>query len=268
MKIIADSGSTKTKFAISKAGEAVKFVLTDGINPFYQSVEDIVKTLNTQLVPEMEEMENVESVEFYGAGCTKEKSPIVAEALKSVFKNATIVVDTDLTGAAKALCGNKPGIACILGTGSNSCLWDGDKIVKNVSPLGFILGDEGSGAVLGKLLIADILKNQAPAEISEKFFKKYGLTAADIIDRVYRKQFPNRFLASFAPFLSENIENVYCRTLVYNAFVSFIRRNLKQYPDGYAVSFTGSVAYYFKEILTKAVKDEDMKLGIINKSPL
>lgn len=268
MKIVADSGSTKTKFVLTSEENENRFVLTDGINPFYQTTDDIVSTLTKQLVPYIADASKVQSIEFYGAGCTKEKSPVVAEALKAIFKNASITVDTDLTGAAKALCGSQPGIACILGTGSNSCLWDGENIVKNVSPLGFILGDEGSGAVLGKLLIADILKNQAPAEICEKFNKKYGLTAADIIDRVYRKQFPNRFLASFAPFLSENIENAYCRTLVYNAFVSFIRRNLKQYPDGYTVSFTGSVAYHFKEILTKAVKDEDMKLGIINKSPL
>lgn len=268
MRIIADSGSTKTKFAIIKAGVEAQFVLTDGINPFYQSTDDIIATLSSQLLPSIPDTAAVTLVEFYGAGCTAEKAPIVAEALKSLFKTADVIVDSDLLGAAKALCGDKPGIACILGTGSNSCLYDGEKIVQNVSPLGFILGDEGSGANLGKLLVADILKNQAPEDIRDKFFKKYGLTAADIIDRVYRKQFPNRFLASFAPFLSENIDNDYCRALVYNAFVSFIRRNLKHYPDGYAVSFTGSVAYYFKDILEQAVKDEGLQMGTISQSPL
>jgi len=267
MRIIADSGSTKTKFAIIKAGVETRFVLTDGINPFYQSTDDIIATLRSQLLPEIVG-EAIEEVEFYGAGCTAEKAPIVKEAIKTLFPDANIFVGSDLLGAAKALCGDKPGIACILGTGSNSCLYDGEKIVQNVSPLGFILGDEGSGANLGKLLVADILKNQAPEDIRDKFFKKYGLTAADIIDRVYRKQFPNRFLASFAPFLSENIDNDYCRALVYNAFVSFIRRNLKHYPDGYAVSFTGSVAYYFKDILEKAVKDEGMTIGTIMQAPL
>lgn len=268
MRIVADSGSTKTKFAIVSGGVA-RYVLTDGINPYYQSCDDIITTLKSQLLPRVEEPDDVKCIEFYGAGCgPADKIAIVRDALQSVFVYASILVASDLLGAAKALCAGEPGIACILGTGSNSCYYDGEKIAQNVSPLGFILGDEGSGAVLGKLLVADILKNQAPPKIIEKFFAKYGFTSAEVVDKVYRKPFPNRFLASLAPFLSENIEHAYCHNLVYNSFNSFIDRNLRQYPAGLPVHFTGSVAYHFSTILQEALADRGVKLGIIVQDPL
>ncbi len=268
MKIIADSGSTKTKFALVEGG-AVEYVHTDGINPYYQGVEDIVSTLKVQLLPKIAEPENVNYIEFYGAGCgPADKIAIVRDALQSVFLYAAIIVSSDLLGAAKALCGVEAGIACILGTGSNSCYYDGEKIVQNVSPLGYILGDEGSGAVLGKLLVADILKKQAPKIVRDKFFAKYSYTSADIIDRVYRKPFPNRFLASFAPFLSENIDVTYCHSLVYDSLKSFIERNLRQYPAGLPVHFTGSVAYYFRAILEEAMTASGLKLGKIVREPI
>lgn len=268
MKIIADSGSTKTKFALVEGG-AVKYVLTAGINPYYQSGEDIESTLRTQLLPEVAKPESVRSIEFYGAGCgPADKIAIVRDALQAIFLGSTIIVASDLLGAAKALCGEEAGIACILGTGSNSCYYDGEKIVQNVSPLGFILGDEGSGAVLGKLLVADILKNQAPKSLADKFFRKYNYTSAEIIDKVYRKPFPNRFLASLAPFISENIDDAYCHSLVYNSFKAFIDRNLRQYPAGLPVHFTGSVAYYFRAILEDAMTASGLKLGRIVREPI
>lgn len=268
MKIVADSGSTKTKFALVEGG-VVKYVLTAGINPYYQSGEEIILTLKTQLLPEVAKPEIVQNIEFYGAGCgPADKIAIVRDALQSVFTDAAIIVASDLVGAAKALCGDKPGIACILGTGSNSCHYDGEKIVQNISPLGFILGDEGSGAVLGKLLVADILKNQAPKSLADKFFCKYNFTSAEIIDKVYRKPFPNRFLASLTPFISENIDDAYCHSLVYNSFKAFIDRNLRQYPAGLPVHFTGSVAYYFRAILEDAMTASSLKLGRIVREPI
>lgn len=268
MRIIADSGSTKTKFALVEGG-VVKYVLTAGINPYYQSGEEIILTLKTQLLPEVAKPESVQNIEFYGAGCgPADKIAIVRDALQSVFTDAAIIVASDLVGAAKALCGDKPGIACILGTGSNSCHYDGEKIVQNVSPLGFILGDEGSGAVLGKLLVADILKNQAPKSLADRFFRKYNYTSAEIIDKVYRKPFPNRFLASLTPFISENIDDAYCHSLVYNSFKAFIERNLRQYPAGLPVHFTGSVAYYFRTILEEAMTASGLKLGRIVREPI
>jgi len=268
MKIIADSGSTKTLFLLIEHNRE-HFVTTDGINPFYQNIEDIEKTITNQLLPQIEKKESVESIEFYGAGCTTEKSAIVKDALLNIFPDANIFVGSDLLGAAKALCGNNPGIACIIGTGSNSALYDGEKIVANVSPLGYILGDEASGAYLGKLLVADIFKNQAPASIIEKFYKKYNISSAEIIDRVYRKPFPNRFLASFAPFISENLDDEYCKALVTSSFKNFIRRNIKQYPTkNIPINFVGSIAYYFKDILKEVIEDEGLIMGIIKKSPL
>lgn len=268
MKLIADSGSTKTKFAILDSG-VITYALTDGINPYYQSGEDIVTTLRTQLLTKIARPGDVKCIEFYGAGCgPADKIAIVRDALQSVFADASIIVASDLLGAAKALCGDEPGIACILGTGSNSCHYDGEKIVQNVSSLGFIIGDEGSGAVLGKLLVADILKNQAPKSVRDKFFARYSYTPADIIDRVYRKPFPNRFLASFAPFLSENIDVTYCHSLVYNSLKSFTDRNLRQYPAGLPVHFTGSVAYYFRAILEDVMAASGLKIGRIIKEPM
>ncbi len=269
MKIIADSGSTKTKFAVVSDNGDVNFVLTDGINPYYQTEDNIKECITSGLLPSISDPDSVKNIEFYGAGCSViDKINIVQYAFKSVFRLADVEVASDMVGAAKALCGNDSGIACIMGTGSNSCLWDGSKIVQNVPALGFIIGDEGSGGVLGKLLVADILKNQAPSDIQKLFYGKYNMDAAYIVDRIYKQPFPNRFLASFAPFLSENITNPYCYNLVYNSFCSFINRNLKQYPSGYKVNFTGSVAYYFRNILASALADCGMELGIIVQEPI
>lgn len=168
-----------------------------------------------------------------------------------------VEVNTDMLAAARGLCGHDSGIACIMGTGSNSCYYDGKSIVTNVSPLGFILGDEGSGACLGKLLVGDILKNQMTPELKEKFLKQFDLTPADIIDRVYRKPFPNRFLASLSPFLAQNLGEPCVRALVLNSFKAFLKRNVMQYEDyqHQKVHFIGSVAFYYKEVLAEAAKE-------------
>lgn len=157
-----------------------------------------------------------------------------------------------------------------MGTGSNSCLYNGEKFIANVSPLGFILGDEGSGAVLGKLLVGDLLKNQLGEELKEKFLKQFELTPADIIDRVYRKPFPNRFLASLSPFIAENIQNPGIRNLVKGSFLAFLRRNIMQYENYQMqkVNFIGSIAYYYKDILTEAVHECGLHMGKIMKAPM
>jgi N-acetylglucosamine kinase-like BadF-type ATPase len=194
----------------------------------------------------------------------------VERALRRQFAvKGRIEVASDMLGAARAICGHKPGIACILGTGSNSCSYDGERIVDNVSPLGFILGDEGSGAVLGKMLVADVLKRQLPETIIRRFHNKYQLTAAEIIDRVYRQKLPNRFLASFVPFLSENIEEPSVRALVKSSFRLFIRRNVLQYKDAdlLPIGFVGSVAFYFRTPLQEVMKEEGLHLGNIIQAP-
>lgn len=270
MILLADSGSTKTDWGLVENGKLVKRLRTSGMNPFQMSEEAITEEIKTHLVPELPGTV-LDEVHFYGAGCTKEKQPIVERALRA---NLTIYgeceVASDMLGAARGICGHKPGIACILGTGSNSCSYDGKNLVKNVSPLGFILGDEGSGAVLGKLLVGDVLKNQMPEAITKRFFEKYKLTSAEIIDRVYRQPKPNTFLASFVPFLEENIDEPKIYNLVKESFRSFLRRNVMQY-DGWQtlpIGFNGSIAKIYKKPLLEALEEEGMHLGRIIQAPM
>ncbi len=270
MILLADSGSTKTDWCLVDQKNSVTKVRTAGINPFFQSSEEIANELATHLVPHLPTT-HLESVYFYGAGCTKEKSPIVAEALKKQFEiTGACEVATDMLAAARGLCGHQPGIACIMGTGSNSCAYDGKDITKNVSPLGFILGDEGSGAVLGRTLVGDVLKNQLPKDIVEAFHVEYGLSNADIIDHVYRQKFPNRFLASFVPFLAKHIENKAIFDLVKENFRRFLIRNVKQYQgwEHLPIGFVGSIAYYFQQPLKEALEAEHMTIGKTIQAPM
>ena len=270
MILIADSGSTKTDWAAVDGGTVVCRTQTKGMNPFFQTEEEMTAELRDVLLPQLPSLP-VESVYFYGAGCTPEKCPVVAETLRkalNVTRNSEVY--SDMLGAARGLCGREEGIVCIMGTGSNSCLYNGEKFTANVSPLGFILGDEGSGAVLGKLLVGDLLKNQLGQELKDKFLQQFNLTPADIIDRVYRKPFPNRFLASLSPFLAQNIQEPGIRNLVKNSFLAFLRRNVMQYENYqmHRVHFIGSIAYYYKEILTEAVQECGLHMGNIMKAPM
>ena len=270
MILLADSGSTKTDWGLVENGKLVKRLRTSGMNPFQMSEEAITEEIKTHLVPELPGTV-LDEVHFYGAGCTKEKQPTVERALRANLTiNGECEVASDMLGAARGICGHKPGIACILGTGSNSCSYDGKNLVKNVSPLGFILGDEGSGAVLGKLLVGDVLKNQMPEAITKRFFEKYKLTSAEIIDRVYRQPKPNTFLASFVPFLEENIDEPKIYNLVKESFRSFLRRNVMQY-DGWQtlpIGFNGSIAKIYKKPLLEALEEEGMHLGRIIQAPM
>lgn len=271
MKLIADSGSTKTHWCLLANNGSTEEFFTDGINPFYQTTDAIKNSINNQLLPQLAHVMwvgPISEIYFYGAGCTPEKIPFLVQALQSCFKKAEIVeVYSDMVGAARGLLGREAGIACILGTGSNSCQYDGEKFVKNVPALGFILGDEGSGAVLGKRLVADILKNQLGEELKEKFLTQYGVTQADIIENVYRKPFPNRYLAKFSKFCIENIENEKIYALVYDHFNQFVVRNLLQYPN-LPVGFIGSIAYYYKDVLEKVLKDHNMTIANILQDPI
>jgi len=269
MHLIADSGSTKTNWSLTDGGLVVKGINTSGINPFYQTQEEIISDLENQLIPQLDDC-IIEEIHFYGAGCSfPEKKAIVGNALGKYFSDTVIEVQSDLLGAARALFQHEKGIACILGTGSNSCYYDGNEILQNVSPLGFILGDEGSGAVLGKMLIADCLKNQLPDLLREELLDKYDLTPAQILDSVYKKPFPNRFLAKFTPFILENIEEPSIFNLVYESFDSFLVRNVMQYPlDEIKVGFIGSIAYYFRDTLEIVASERGIVISEIVKSPM
>ena len=267
--MIADSGSTKTAWRLVDAEGGVQSVETEGLNPFYQESAEMVSTLKDSLLPYIKG--RVNEVFFYGAGCAnEEKCTIVSNALREVFPGSTVEVASDLVGAAHAVCGHESGIACILGTGSNSCYYDGEEVKLNVSPLGLILGDEGSGGVIGRKVVADYLKEIMPGYLRERFYETYRLAASEIMERVYRKPYPNRFLAQFTRFLSENITEPYCSHLVEESFREFVLRNLVHYPDykNLPVNFAGSVAWYFSEQLEKVLKEEGLQPGRIVRDPI
>lgn len=268
MILIADSGSTKTEWVAVEGGKVIATTKTLGINPVLQAYEEIQKDVADNVAPAFAGL-TITQVFFYGAGCLPEKIEGVRQALAHSFSAATISVQSDLVGAALALCGNKPGIACILGTGSNTCFWDGTKIAKNVSPLGFILGDEGSGAVMGKTFVADVLKNQISEHIAQKFMEQQNLTPAEIINRVYRQPFPNRFLATFTRFMNENKHEKEIAELIIRNFTLFFERNIKQYDYAtYPVNIIGSVGFYFCEMLEAAAAPLGVKLGKVEQSPI
>lgn len=266
MKLIADSGSTKTAWAV--VGVEDKIITTSGINPIFMDVNTITDVLKTQLKPHIQE--NITEIYFYGAGCaSEEKNNIIKEALNTVFGDIKVEIASDLLGAARGLCGHQSGIACIMGTGSNSCLYENGKISWNVPALGFILGDEGSGAVLGKLLMGNIFKNQLPEAVKEDFVQTYGYNMMDVIEKVYRSPLPNRFLASFGPFIAKHKEVPEMKEMITSALESFIVRNVKQYPyTTMPVSFTGSIAYYFSDILQDLATRHGLTIGKIEKDPL
>lgn len=270
MILIADSGSTKVDWSVVENGKMVKRAVTKGINPFFQSEEQISNEIEQTLILQLD-TQDFDSVYFYGAGCTFDKVEIVRRAIRKNIKvKKDVEVSTDMLAAARGLCGYLPGIACIMGTGSNSCNYDGKNIIDNVSPLGFILGDEGSGAVLGKLLVSDLLKNQLTPGLKEKFLSTFDLTVGDIIDRVYRKPFPNRFLSTFSPFIYENLDDPSVRALVMRSFKSFLVRNVMQYRDydKLPIHFVGSIAYHYQDVLKEVIESLDMKAGKIIKSPM
>lgn len=269
MMLIADSGSTKTDWCVILDNTPIKRIGTKGLNPFFQSEEEIQQELTHSLLPQLPEG-TIDSVYFYDAGCTPEKAPTLRRAIAdSLPVVGNIKAYSDMLAAARGLCGREAGITCILGTGSNSCFYDGKEIVNHISPLGFILGDEGSGAVLGKLLVGDILKNQLSPAIKEVFLKQFDLTVPEIIDRVYRQPFPNRFLASLSPFIAQHLEEPGIRQLVLGSFIAFLRRNVMQYDyTQYPAHFIGSVAHCYKEILQEAAQETGIRIGKILQSPM
>ncbi len=268
MILIADSGSTKTHWALID-NQKVKCQFTSaGINPFYQSSEQIYLELQNSFNINCSA---VQEIHFYGAGCIgDDKNKIVSDALQQLCINASITINSDLLAAARSLCGQEQGIACILGTGSNSCLYDGKNILENISPLGYIIGDEGSGAVLGKMFMADLLKNQLPIKIRDAFFAEYNYTQADILTHIYKQDFPNRFLAQFTPFIKEHLSSPPIYRIVSSSFEAFVERNLLQYTDvkQHKIHFTGSIAFHFKNILTEVLNIYELQTGKISASPM
>ena len=267
--LIADSGSTKTDWCYV-ATDGRQFQLhTDGINPARDARDNIYNVLYHQLLTQLTPGQEPQTVCFYGAGCIEPFSQTMQDVLRELFPGSDIEVESDLLGAARALCGHEPGIACILGTGSNSCLFDGKGIIKHTPPLGYILGDEGSGSYLGKMLLNALFKGILPAELKEEFCDKYKLSLPDIIERVYRLPAPNAFLASLVPFIAEHSTTPALHDMLIDAFRLFLVRNIAIYGNKeMPIHCVGGIACQFEPELRAAAAAEGMQIGRILRRPI
>ncbi len=268
MILLAESGSTKTEWCLVDKDGIAEHYLSDGINPFFQSRKEISRLVRLQL-PQIFFRAKFHTIYFYGAGCSSdEKKNIIKASFEAQFKTPAII-ESDLLGSARSLFQDQAGIACILGTGSNSCFYDGSEITKNVRSLGYILGDEGSGASLGKAFLSDCLKGLAPDTLASAFYKKYKIEPEDILDYVYSKPFPNRLLSVFSFFLYDHMDNPYVENLVYKSLKSFFERNILQYNyTQYTVRFVGSIAKMYENILLDIAKDFNIQIDTIIENPI
>ena len=269
MKLIAESGSTRTEWALVEDNHLVQRVFTEGLNPFFQTRREISRSVRLGL-PESFFKKKLDQVYYYGAGCSSyEKKNILGASLVAQFKTP-IQVESDLLAAARGLFKCEAGIACILGTGSNSCFYDSKIIVKNVKAAGYILGDEGSGAVLGKLFLADLLKGLAPKELANEFHEKFRISVNDVMESVYNLPFPNRFLGTIAYFLGDYMDNEYVYNLLTNNHLrSFFNRNVCQYDYiNYPIRFVGSLAYAYPDILQEVAQEFGVEIDVIEETPM
>lgn len=269
MIVIGESSSTRTEWTLVDNGVVVEHAETVGLNPYFLSRREISHNVRLEL-PEAFFKRRWNHVYFYGAGCSNpEKNKIVESSLVAQFKTPVTVM-SDLLGAARGLLVHEPGLACILGTGSNSCLFDGQDIVRNVRSLGFILGDEGSGAALGRIFLGDVLKGLAPRELSEAFFSKFKVTPDVIMDAVYNNASANRNLREYSFFLSEHLDHEYVVSLIDREFSRFFERNLCQYADydKLPVAFVGSVATTYSELLLDVAQRYGVRVQKIVRSSM
>lgn len=270
MILIADGGSTKTDWRLLKEGREYKQVQTQGFNPYLVGSDVIEEILWKELQPYIDN-EAVSHVYYYGAGCsTPVKNMIVENAFEKVFTKARIDISHDLLGAAHALCADSEGIVAILGTGSNSCYYDGREIKEGIFSLGYFFGDEGSGAYLGKQLLTAYLHKELPRDIEERLQQEYPSSLESILDAVYKKPAPSRFLASFSRFINNNREHPYIHNLITEAFKAFYKYQVCCYAKHkeVPVHFVGSVAYHYQDILTEVGKQFDIKTGNFIKAPI
>jgi glucosamine kinase len=270
MILIADGGSTKSGWCQLDDTKNRVYFNTEGYNPDFMDTAAIAASL-TKSLPQTLLREQVREVHFYGAGVSSaQKAEVVAQAMRQLFPQAKVTVTEDLLAAARALLGHEPGFAAILGTGTNSCLYDGQKIIYNVDSLGYFLGDEGSGSFIGKRLLRDYLRNLLPDGLQEIFGEAIGMTRNEILDQLYNQPLPNRFLASFAKFAYDHNNISYCREIVVDGFETFFQNLVLHYPNYQAYSFNcvGSVGYNFRDALTQVARSHGMEVGKIIRSPI
>lgn len=269
IKLIADSGSTKTEWCLLKNKKPFIFH-TQGLSPYFLNAAQIQSILQNEVLSQRG-ADKVEEIYFYGTGCKSAiNKKLVKSAFERVFPKAKVLIDNDLTGAARSLCGDSKGIACILGTGSNSCYYNGTRIVKNSPGLGYVLGDEGSGAFLGKMIIQHYLYDIFDEELRAKFDAKFVTTSAEILENVYKKPLPNRYLASFAIFLAENRGHFMIENIISDSLNTFFYTHLLRYKESfqYPIHFTGGVANGFKDVIVQLCHDYEFHLGNIFRTPM
>jgi N-acetylglucosamine kinase-like BadF-type ATPase len=270
MILIADSGSTKTFWALLQDGNQKKTIQTQGMNPYFTSPEMMREIIQDELILHLTGDE-VTHLCFYGAGCsTPKNNELIRTQLQRYFREAQIQVFHDILGAARALFGRDRGIACILGTGCNSCFYDGNDVFAGIPSLGYLFGDEGAGSNLGKKLIGRYLKEELPEPLKAAFDDRYNFSLEDILNALYNKPFPNRFLASFSLFLKDHLENPYVHDLIYSSFIEFIEAHIIKYDryTAYSVGFIGSIASQYREILHKAAQSKGIIVSKILQEPM
>lgn len=267
--LIADSGATKAEWCLINNGKK-KTLFTQGISPYFLDTEGIIELLRNELAPKLKNV-SIDTIYYYGTGCANpENARSIKKALKTVFQGADADVETDLMAAARAVCGRDKGVACILGTGSNSCYYNGKKIVKNSPGLGYVLGDEGSGAYLGKKVLQYYLYETFDEDLRARFDAKYVTTRVEILDRVYKQPLPNRYLASFTMFLAENRGHYMIENIIEDGLNDFFFQHLFKYRETWTlpVSFVGSVADGFKDVLLDLCRSYEFELGTVLKNPM
>jgi glucosamine kinase len=271
MILVADSGSSKTDWLLDISGAEPAEYQTDGLNPYFLSEKEIVKKIQDQLKDLLPKANQVTEIYFFGAGCSSpDRHEIVSNALSQVFTKAFVSVDSDLLGSAYATCGHDKGLCCVLGTGSNISFFDGEDVAEGKHGLGYVLGDEGSGSWLGKILVTDFMYHTMPDEVYAQFRDTYQLDKATVIKRVYQQAGPNSYLASFTRFLSQVRDTEYGQKVLNSSFLEFIETNIKSYPEyhQYKCHFVGSIAYYFNEELRALCAENDITVGKIIRKPV
>ena len=269
MIIVADSGGSKTDWRLLKKDGSIGQANSPGFNPYYQPIEHLKEITEGSLLPQVKE--EVSKIFFYGTGVSSEKNVhSIQKVFSEYFPKASIEVGWDLLAAARALCGRDPGIACILGTGSNSCLYDGEKIIDNVANLGWILADEGSGTYMGKQLIFDYFRKEMPESLAKQFHSRFPWSREEVLEKVYQHEKPGAFLASFAKFIFQHLKEPYCYKLAYQSFSDFFENNVMKY-ENYAslkVHFTGSIGFYFSDVVRQVANDKGITVKNILEGPI
>lgn len=269
MIIVADSGGSKIDWRFLKKDGTIAQAHSPGFNPYYQPLSHLISTIDEHLIPKIDEP--VDKIFYYGTGVSSDKNVIVIkDAFAKYWPKANIEIGWDLLAAGRALCGRERGIACILGTGSNSCLYDGEKIIDNVANLGWILADEGSGTYIGKKFIFDYFRKEMPEKLANQFQQRFPYSREEVLEKVYQGEKPGAFLASFSKFIFQHIDEPYCYQLIYNSIADFYRNNVMKYEDykNTKVHFVGSIGFYYSDIVRQVANDLGVTVKNILESPI